>query len=133
MPSRLRRNRKGGLIVCDFIHVFDKLMERARIEGGNINLIKDTIWLSDVGFAFDNKYFCVSSRGNEDDDAIARWELSKLGFFEKLKCKIQFKKLLNKLHDENSKKAKNKYLQKELDKQQKVINDMCVKIGINRG
>ena len=109
---------------------FKHLMQRAKFEECRVNIYDDSIWLSDCGFGFDSKYFCVSPKNCDDNDKIARWELPKLRFWQSPKMQMQFKLLAREITIRNRELADKAYKEKQLAKQKKVKSDILKLIGM---
>jgi hypothetical protein len=109
--------------------VFKHLMQRAKFEKCNVNISGDSIWLSDCGFGFDRKYFCVSPKNCDDDDKIARWELPKLKFWQRPKMQIQFKLLAREITIRNMVEVDKAYKEKQLEKEKKAKCDLLKSMG----
>ena len=110
--------------------VFKHLMQRAKFEKCNVNIYGDSIWLSDCGFGFDSKYFCVSPKNCDADDKIARWELPKLKFWQSPKMQFQFKLLAQEITIRNRVEVEKTYKEKQLAKEKKVKSDILKSIGM---
>ena len=110
--------------------IFKHLMQRAKFEKCHVNIYRDSIWLSNCGFGFDSKYFCVSPKNCDDNDKIARWELPKLRFWQSPKMQMQFKLLAREITIRNRVAVEKTYKEKQLAKEKKVRSDMLKSIGV---
>ncbi len=111
--------------------VFKHLMQRAKFEKCIVNIYGDSIWLSDCGFGFDSKYFCVSPKNCDDDDKIARWELPKIRFWQSQKMQIHFKLLVREITIRGRVEVEKNYKEKQLEKEKNVKRDILKLIGMH--
>lgn len=111
-------------------NVFKHLMQRAKFEECHVNIYGDSIWLSDCGFGFDSKCFCVSPKNCDNDDEIARWELPKLKFWQKPKMQIEFKLLALEITIRNREKVEKSCKERQLEREKKVKMEMLKSIGM---
>lgn len=118
--------------MTDLTTVFNKLMQKARMEDYvQVNLQGNTIWLKDCGFGFSEDHFCVSPKGCDDNELIARWPLPKLRFWQSSKMQIKFTLLVKKIVSKEQVCSKQKLKEAEMLKIQKVQADVCKLIGLN--